>query len=265
MPQRSTEERAVATIRLLWRHLAGGIPEAPKRSGVTVDAIVDAAIGIADAEGLEALSMRRIADALEVSSMTPYSYVPGKAELLDLMLDTVAARSPSTVDPGADWRTRVTAVADDNRQLCRSHPWTLHLGTSRPVLGPGLLKKYDRELGAFDGIGLGDVEMDAALTHLLGFVRESVVAERQAEAADDDARWWEAVAPVLAEVIDGSAFPLASRVGSAAGAAHGAATDPDYVYRFGLARFLDGIDARVHGKVGESTHRPDTVRREDRR
>lgn len=255
MPQRSTEERAVATVRLLWRHRTGAGPVRPKRSGVTVDAIIEAAIEIADTDGLEALSMRRVADALGVSSMTPYSYVPGKPELLDLMLDAVVARSPSTAEPVADWRARVTAVADDNRSLYRAHPWTLELGTSRPVLGPGLLAKYDRELAAFEGIGLDDVEMDAALTHLLGFVRESVAAERQTEAADgDDARWWESVGPVLAELVDEAAYPLASRIGSAAGAAHGAATDPGYVYRFGLGRFLDGIEALI---TRQADPRPD--------
>ena len=109
-----------------------------------------------------------------------------------------------------------------------------------------MLAKYDRELGALEGIGLHDVEMDAALAHLLALARTSVLAEMEAAEAERDsgtnaAGWWDTVAPRLAEVVDPDAYPRASRVGTAAGRAHEAPYDPDHVYAFGLARFLDGL------------------------
>lgn len=237
-------------MRLLWRHAAAPHDGPHSRSDLTVDRIVDTALAVADAHGLAALTMRRIAGELDVSAMTPYSYVPGKYELLALMLDTVYARMDLRLGPKQDWRARVTAVADSNRALHRAHPWTLHTPTVRPLPGPGMLAKYDRELAAFEGIGLHDVEMDAALAHLLALVRASVLAEMEAAEAERDsgtdaAGWWDTVAPLLAEVIDPTTYPRASRVGTAAGRAHEAPYDPDHVYAFGLARFLDGLAALV--------------------
>jgi AcrR family transcriptional regulator len=254
--------RAARTMALLWRRAPGRAREPAGRSGLTVDRIVAAALGIADRDGLDALTMRGIADELGVSSMTPYGYVPSKGELLALMLDTVYERMTSTLDHEAGWRERVAAVAHDNRALHRARPWTLYVSTVRPWPGPGLLAKYERELSALEGIGLHDLEMDAALSHLLGLVRASVQAEVEvvgvtAETGAGDARWWESVGPVLAAVVDEAAYPLASRVGTAAGVAHGAAYSPDAVYAFGLGRLLDGIEALIASRTAGQPDRRD--------
>ena len=98
--------------------------------------------------------------------MTLYTYVPGKAELLDLMVDALWLAMPRERRPHG-----VLSVADANRALYAAHPWAARVTTSRPPLGPGLLAKYEHELGAFVGLGLSDVDMDAALTLVLGFVQ----------------------------------------------------------------------------------------------
>jgi AcrR family transcriptional regulator len=231
---------------LLWREGTSGT-RGPRQT-LTVDRVVDAAVALADAEGLTVVTMRRVAQALGVAPMSLYTYVPGKAELLDLMLDAVYARMDRTPPAGEGWRDRVTAVAEDNRILCERHPWMAQVSTTRPTLGPGQLAKYDYELGAFDGIGLDDVAMDACLTFLLGFVqtcaRATVDARAaQLESAMSDAEWWAVNEPLLSRVLDGSAYPLASRVGSAAGEAYGGAYSAAYAYEFGLGRVLDGIAA----------------------
>jgi hypothetical protein len=110
--------------------------------------------------------------------------------------------------------------------------------------------KYEHELSALDGIGLSDVEMDAALTHVLSFVQAwarsaADFAAAAAESALTEEEWWAVNAPLLERVLDPAAYPLASRVGSAAGAAHGAAYSPAFAYEFGLARVLDGLTALV--------------------
>jgi AcrR family transcriptional regulator len=215
-----------------------------------VDKIVDAAIALADAEGLGVVTMRRVAQALDVAPMSLYTYVPGKAELIDLMLDTVYARMPRSEPAGPGWRARLTAVADDNRALYERHPWLAAVSTSRPPLGPGVTAKYEHELRALDGIGLDDIEMDAALTFLLGFVETCArsaadIRAAQHESAMSDAEWWSANEPLLAKVFDADRYPLASRVGSAAGAAHGGAYHPDHAYAFGLQRVLDGLAALI--------------------
>lgn len=240
------------TLELLWRE--PGEPAAPGRGprpGLSVDAVVRAAVELADAAGLEALTMRRLAERLGVTPMTLYTYVPGKAELLDLMLDDayrLMPRTPHAAD--TPWRARVAAVAEENRALLHRHPWVAYLSAGRPPLGPGVMAKYEHELAAFDGLGLDDVEMDAALTHLLAFVQSTARAALEAaaagrETAQSDQEWWAAHEPLLARVFDPDRYPLAARVGSAAGEAHGAAYDPGHAYEFGLQRVLDGFAALV--------------------
>jgi hypothetical protein len=112
------------------------------------------------------------------------------------------------------------------------------------------MAKYEHELAALDGLGLTDLEMDDALTYLLSFVQANARAAGDAHAAQlasamDDQQWWAANAPLLARILDERAYPLAARVGSAAGAAHGSAHDPDHAYRFGLDRVLDGLAAII--------------------
>ncbi|UQX04032.1 TetR/AcrR family transcriptional regulator [Streptomyces sp. RerS4] len=236
----------VRTLELLWRE-PGQEPPAGRRGprqGLTVDAVVTAALALADEEGLGALTMRALAKRLGVTPMTLYTYVPGKAELLDLMLDEAYARMRrQKPDPGESWRRRVTRVAEDNRDLLRRHPWIADLSVTRPPLGPGVIAKYEYELTAFDGIGLTDAEMDAALTHLLGFVHANALAAADAAAHNDrqsDEEWWAVSAPLLERAMDPARYPLAGRVGAAVGA-----YDPDAIWEFGLTCVLDGLTHRI--------------------
>lgn len=233
------------TLALLWREPTRSSRRGPQ-PGLTINAIVDAAISVADAEGLDAVTMRRLAQELGVATMTLYTYVPGKAELLDLMLDQAYGQMRRTPFDGKPWRARLEAVASDNRGLFATHLWAATISTVRPPLGPGALDKYEHELAAIDGTGLDDVEMDAALTLVLQFVRTSVQAAEEVRTAQhlsqlDDEEWWAANQPLLSRIIDAAAYPLAARVGTAAGQAHGAAFNPDHAYHFGLDRILDGL------------------------
>ncbi|MER5934868.1 TetR/AcrR family transcriptional regulator [Streptomyces sp. NPDC002054] len=242
---RSGTEDPARTLELLWREPAQE-PAGRRgpRQGLSVDTVVDAAVELADREGLSALTMRSLATALGVTPMSLYTYVPGKAELLDLMLDQVWGRMECRPVPAdADWRTRLTAVADDNRDLLFRHPWVADLAATRPPMGPGVIGKYERELAAFEGIGLPDVEMDAGLTHLLAFVHATVraaldAAEHNRRQSDDE--WWDTTAPLLERVMDNDAYPLAFRVGSNVGA-----YSPETAWAFGLRCVLDGIAARL--------------------
>jgi AcrR family transcriptional regulator len=241
--ERSGAGDPARTLQLLWRDPAA-VPKRGPRQGLSIDMVVEAATNIADAEGLEGVTMRRVARMLGVAPMTLYTYVPGKAELLDLMLDAAYARMSRKDTTGRPWRERLRAIAAENRELFHAHPWAATVSTSRPPLGPGQMAKYEHELSALDGLGLDDVEIDDSLTYLLAFVRSSASAAAEVRAAReemDDQRWWEANAPLLARVFDERAYPTAARVGSAAGAAHNAAYEPDHAYDFGLGRVLDGL------------------------
>lgn len=248
--ERSSAGDPVRTLELLWREPgSGGSARGPKQR-TTVDAVVAAALGIADTQGLAALTMRSVAAALGITPMATYTYVPGKAELLDLMLDTVYQRMERHDLSGMGWRERVSTVAAENRAMLAAHPWVAYLPTTRPPLGPGVAAKYDHELRAFDGLGLTDVDMDAALTYVLGFVTSTAqlaidTAGAAAESGQSDHDWWERAAPLLARVFDTERYPLAARVGEAAGQAHDSAYSADHAYEFGLARVLDGLAALI--------------------
>ncbi|WP_026930218.1 TetR/AcrR family transcriptional regulator C-terminal domain-containing protein [Glycomyces tenuis] len=236
-------------LELLWRAEPAAARRGP-RKGLTVDAVVEAAIAVADAEGLEAVTMRRVAQSLGVAPMTLYTYVPGKAELIVLMLDALYAAMPRTETAGRDWRARLASVARDNYAMYRAHPWAAAASQTRPPLGPGQCAKYEHELRSLDRLGLGDIEMDDALAYLLAFVRTAAADAARAEAEREasqvsDQEWWEANGPLLAEVLDVERFPTAVRVGRAAGEAHGAASDPRHAFEFGLERTLDGLTALI--------------------
>ncbi|MQA95504.1 MAG: TetR family transcriptional regulator [Streptosporangiales bacterium] len=238
-------------MELLW-----GLAERPRkgpRPRTSVPEIVAAAVRAADGEGLEALSMRRVADDVGLSPMALYTYIPGKDELIQLMVDAVqgdAARSSGADGPpSGDWRARVTAIARRTRAMHLGHPWLAQVAPlSRPLLGPGTLALYEADLRAIDGIGLSDVQMDAVLTLLAEYVSgatRATLAQSEAErrsGLSDDA-WWEISAPLLEKVFDAERYPVAARVGAAAGADLEAAYDPDRAFEFGLARLLDGIAA----------------------
>lgn len=248
MADRTSAGDPARTLSLLWRDPKAAV-RGP-RPGLSLDQVLAAAVSLADAEGLAAVTVRRVAQALGVAPMSLYTYVPGKAELLDLMLDSVYLAMPRPDLLGLSWRERVTGVAAANRALYQAHPWAASVATGRPQLGPGLMAKYEYELSAFDGLGLGDVDMDAALTFLLGFVQSSARAEADAVAARrdssmTDSEWWAAVSPYLERVFDAARYPTASRVGSAAGAEYGGAFSPDHAYEFGLRRVLDGLAALI--------------------
>jgi AcrR family transcriptional regulator len=233
---------------LLWG--TGARPTRGPKPRLTVGAIIRAAVAIADAEGLGALSMRRLAEELGVVAMSLYTYVPSKAELVDVMFDAVLGEVVGPDQVGGGWRPKLEHVARENRALYLRHPWLLQLATVRPVPGPNLVAKYDNELRAVEGVGLSDIEMDLVVAlvadYVNGAVRGAVAAATVGRRTGlSDEQWWAAYAPVLEKVFDAERYPVAARVGTAAGEEYGAASDPERAFEFGLARILDGIAALI--------------------
>lgn len=249
-PGSSAEARRLA---LLWR-LPGHTRAHGPQQGLTIDGIVAAATAIADGAGPVAVTMRRVAERLGVTAMSLYTYVPTKADLLDLMLDQAYETMPRTAPPDGSWRSRLETIAWDNRSLFERHPWAATFALSRPPLGPGVMAKYEYELAVLEGLGLDDVEMDDALSFLLGFVQASARAAGDAravarESVMSDREWWAANAALLSRVMDDQAFPVAARVGTAAGTSTGAAYSPDHAWRFGLDRVLDGLGVLIERRA----------------
>ncbi len=115
--------------------------------------IVDAAIAIADAEGAEAISMRRIAQALRSGTMSLYWHVANKEHLLDLMLDTVVGEV-TIPDPPGDWRSFLQVTARENRAVLLRHRWVMDFIGGRPPLGPNTILNVERSLAALESLHL---------------------------------------------------------------------------------------------------------------
>ncbi|GIO44676.1 TetR/AcrR family transcriptional regulator [Paenibacillus apis] len=238
------------SLSLLW-----GSQTVPGRSGLTVQKIVLAGMEIADENGIEQLSMRKVAERLGVGAMSLYTYVPSKSELLDLMLDkSQAGLYEGYTDIrgacGGDWREAMRSIAKTNWELYRKHPWIVDLSGRRPVMGPHIVLKYELELCALDGIGLSDIEMDSTLSLLLMHVESCArlqfsMKRTEASSGQDDNEWWLALSPVLDNITDWSRFPVSSRVGNAAGEMHQSAYSPEHAYLFGLERIIAGTAALI--------------------
>ncbi|MBI5162077.1 MAG: TetR/AcrR family transcriptional regulator C-terminal domain-containing protein [Micrococcales bacterium] len=239
-------EQEARLLELLWRPR-----DADGRPGISTARIVTAGIALADAEGADAVSMRRVAAQLGSAAMSLYTHVPDKAALVALMSDEVLLGMAVTEPAfGAGWRERLRLVAGDNRDLLTRHPWLLRLQPSPPPLGPGLLAKYEWELSAFHGLGLSATERDSCLTLVLQFVRaataEAIAARMRAAVREAEGERWSAtVGPVLARYVDEDEYPLATRIGAEAGAVAERLGDPDGAHGFGLERVLDGVAALV--------------------
>ncbi|WP_327121066.1 TetR/AcrR family transcriptional regulator [Nocardia sp. NBC_01730] len=231
-------------MSLLWRHERPPRPagRGPKQT-VSVDAVVAAAIALADREGYAKVSIRAVAAELGLRPMSLYTYVPSKDALTVLMVDAVAdedAPIPGDLSP----RERMAALSCQVRAELIAHPWLLEVSPWRLVLGPGRMRRYERQLAAIEGVGLSDVGMDRVIAALSEFAtgnaRVAVAAARDTRRMSD-ARWWEVHGPLLAEVMPSSLFPLSSRVGAVVGELYQAPADPDGGFEYGLARLLDGI------------------------
>jgi AcrR family transcriptional regulator len=138
--------------------------------------IVAAAIEIADTEGLEAVSIRRLATKLDARPMSLYSHIERKGDLIDLMVDEVMGGSvlPDTL-PSGDWRDDLRRIAQRTRENIRSHPWMIAAAFRRPFIGPNALRHIDQSLAAVSELPLPPERKRAVLlavdTYTLGFVR----------------------------------------------------------------------------------------------
>ncbi len=219
------------------------------RSGATVAGIVEAALTIADADGLDAVTMRAVADWVGIGAMTLYGYVPGKAELVELMLDAVVGRTyeghpaPGDVTP---WPDAVRYIAQRSWDHLLAHPWLVEAPQGRPILGPGVCRTYEAELRPLDGIGLTDLEMDltvsavrAAVTNAVQWQNGLAAARRRTHLSDD--QWWALHGPRLAGAMAGEELPVSSRVGQSVANAG----DPEATWHFTIEALIESLSARL--------------------
>jgi AcrR family transcriptional regulator len=230
------------TLQVLWgaetRRTRG------PRQALSLDRIVEAGIAIADADGIAALSMARLAERLGSATMSLYRHVSNKDELLVFMMDAAPGEPPEL--PVGEWRARAETWARALRGVYYAHPWILQVTAGRPPLEPGQLAWLDRGLAAFDGTGLPhDGRFEAVMT-LLNYVRGEAQLMALAMTGDPaSAAAQEEYGQLIAQLVDAERFPALAAASDAGifRAGHGGSVDDSF--GFGLARILDGLDALV--------------------
>jgi AcrR family transcriptional regulator len=143
-------------------------PARGPRAALSQSRVVEAAIKVADAEGVDALTMRRVAETLGFTTMSLYRHVPGKPELLDLMVDAVWGGTERT--PAGPWREGLEFFARQMWSMYRAHPWMLQLTTSRRMPGPHATTRRDAAFAVVSGLGLRPEEIVAVVTTVVQFV-----------------------------------------------------------------------------------------------
>ncbi|MFD8011510.1 TetR/AcrR family transcriptional regulator C-terminal domain-containing protein [Streptomyces sp. NPDC058955] len=219
---------------------------------LNLDRIVRTAIGIADAEGLTALSMRGVAARLGVAPMSTYRYVPSKEELVLLMADAAFGEETYPARAPEGWRARVELGARAMWRLYRKHPWLAQLGSlSRPLLVPRLLVHGEWILAALDGHGLAPTELFDVHVLIYSHVQGLAVhleREAHAEAAtgQSEDQWMDSRASDLQALAESGRFPTFAKVVGAF--EDGYDLDLDALFERGLTALLDGLTPLVEGR-----------------
>ncbi|WP_069817385.1 TetR/AcrR family transcriptional regulator C-terminal domain-containing protein [Streptomyces sp. TP-A0874] len=227
-------------------------PTAARRAGreqtLGVERIVASAVAVADAEGLAAVSMRRIATELGVATMSLYRHVADKDDLLARMLDATFARWRLPAEPPEGWRERLALAARTMWRMFRRHPWLAPaLSLTRPQAVANALPFTEWVMDALDGYGL---DLDTLFTiHLtvLNYVRGTAFnleleAEAEALTGMDNEEWMDTQEPALQEILAAGRFPMFERL-----LATGYELDLDVLFEFGLERLLDGTAPLIEG------------------
>jgi AcrR family transcriptional regulator len=231
-----------------------------RKPRLDLDRITAAAIAVADVEGLAAVSMNRVAADLGVSPMSLYRYVQSKDELVHLMADA-ALGYPEIPDPlDGDWRTNLTVWAKGASGYFRSHPWITEVPVSRLPAMPRNIAWMDYALRILENMPLTHQERLSAIVLLSGHARTEAatstqLAQGEADSGRPGADQGELYARTMDAVVDAERFPALRVVvdehiltpDDPSGVSQAAAAEE--IFRFGLDRILDGIQALIDRRV----------------
>jgi AcrR family transcriptional regulator len=241
---------ASRVLDLLWGDAEAG-SRGPKPS-LSVAKIVDAGVAIAEADGLAAVSMRRIAERLGFTTMSLYRHVPGKDELLELMVDRAYDNPPDWDTAPASWRDRLAVWAWAQYEFFKRRAWVLQVPMMGPPMGPTGVAWFDWALRAMRDTGLTAGEQVDVVTTITGFVRgDAQIRFNLTESARRTGIGWEdwghLYGQFLRKVIDAGRYPALSEI-----IATGTFDTPeegddgiDANFEFGLRVILDGVEALV--------------------
>jgi AcrR family transcriptional regulator len=237
-------ETRASSFEFMWGLRAK--PTRGPRPELSLDAIVRAAVHIADAESLSAVTMYAVATKLAVTTMALYRHVPGKDELLDFMIDSALGAPP---DPGGkDWRTEISQWARASLRLFHARPWLLEAVMRRAPIGPNWLAWLNAALQALRDSGLAATEMIPTVMLIDGHVRGTAQVTLGATGTQE---WGENFRRVLENTSSDPRYAALAGVASSGGFG----PPPVGIFEFGLQRLLDGIESLVRSRAPKSARR----------
>jgi AcrR family transcriptional regulator len=244
---RVSRDRQTEPLPPIWAR-----PEPPgrgPRAALSRSQIVQVALLIADEEGLEAVSMRRLARELRSGAMSLYHYFQSRDELLDLMGDTIAAEMLLDAVPD-DWRAALKAIAHQSRDAFKRHPWLLTTLQERPRVSPNMLRHIEQtsqSVARLAGRGVEPAALRALALAVDDFMIGYTLRELAAGGDDDHGRGFvrrfqdAANEPYIRYLLESGEFPILSQLAAAA-----AQVPLGDHFEEGLEWLLDGFAAR-HG------------------
>jgi len=243
-----------AGLDLLWGRREAG--KRGPRPGLSADAIVDAAIRLADAEGLEGVSMARVAAELGRTPMSLYRYVTSKEELLQLMWNGSASGAEGLVLEGDGWRAKLRNWAIVQRDMLDRHPWLTQMPMAAPPMAPNSMVFVELGLGAMDGTALADADKLRAIGVISSYtLSEARMANDERRATQEQGAPSWTYDALLRELADEATYPRLYKIAwtppdsgdgdgdGGGGGAGGPAGPPSEreEFLFGIDRILDGI------------------------
>ncbi|HET6732361.1 TetR/AcrR family transcriptional regulator [Mycobacterium sp.] len=230
------EEPLPRVLDVLWRDTA-----APRGSrGLSRERIVAAAIELADADGLGALSMARLAKRLGCGTMSLYRHVANKDELMTFMLSAGPGPPPPAPASRASWRDALANWAAGLWKVYHRHPWILHAASAGPPADPGQLAWLDAGLRTLGRTGLSEGDKLAAVMAVLHFVRGAAALDIEAVGHVGGPEY----PALLRRLLDPDRFPaLATALD--AGVFDQADEGPLAAFHSGLSLLLDGVADKI--------------------
>jgi AcrR family transcriptional regulator len=214
----------------------------PRRAPLSKEAVFQAALDLADAEGIEALTMRRLAEALGVEAMSLYHHARNKDVILDAMIDRVFAEI-ELPRPEEGWRDGLARRARSARAALRRHPWATRLMESRSNPGPANLTHHDAMLGCLRRGGFSVPLAAHAYAVLDAYVYGFVHTEQMLPFQSGDEL--HAFADTMLAAIPAGVYPHLVEL------TRDHVLQPGYAFahefEWGLTLLLDGLEARRAG------------------
>ncbi|WP_433508605.1 TetR/AcrR family transcriptional regulator [Nonomuraea sp. CA-143628] len=218
--------------------------------------ITEAAIRIADTEGLEAATMRRIAADIGAGAMSLYRYVPSRDDLIELVADRLQGEIDVEGMPSGDWRADLTRYADGMRAMWLRHPWIATVHRSLPGLGPNQLRLIERVMGALDAYVPIDENL-GLMAILNGYIDSAVRdevswAEEVRRSGLTETQWLARTYPYVEQLLKSGQYPIFTKIATQARQTH---LSRDERFRYGLERVLDCIAAALPSTADPSETR----------